>query len=62
VVHDKGPAAHVMAFENLSDDSSPDVPKTLSPKRTGEKRPTPPPSLSGWFLRCIFALFWQALM
>jgi hypothetical protein len=69
-VHDKGPTAayggertaRLVAFYNLGDDSSPDVRKTPSPKRTGEKHPTPPPSLSGWFLRCIFTLFWQALM
>jgi hypothetical protein len=69
-VHAEGPtvayggehAARVMAFDNLGDDSSPDVCKTLSPARTREKCPAPPPSLSGCFLHCIFALFQQALM
>jgi hypothetical protein len=54
-LHDEGPAmayggeraAHVMAFNNLGDDSSPDVRNTPSPKRTREKRPAPPPSISG---------------
>jgi hypothetical protein len=44
-VLDKGPttayggerAARLVAFYNLGDDSSPDVRKTPSPKRTGEK-------------------------
>jgi hypothetical protein len=54
-VRDKGPAmtygsertACVMAFNNLGDDSFPDVRKTPSPKRTGEKRLAPLPSISG---------------
>jgi hypothetical protein len=54
-LRDEGPAtvyggehaAHVMAFDNLGDDSLLDVRKTPSPKRTGEKHPAPPPSISG---------------
>jgi hypothetical protein len=69
-VHDEGPgmaygcerAAHMMAFDNLGDDSLPDVHKIPSPKGAGEKRPAPPPSISAWFLCCIFALFQQTLM
>jgi hypothetical protein len=69
-IRDKGPAvayggecvAHVMAFDNLGDDSLPDICRTPTPRRTGETHPAPPPSLSGWILRCIFTLFWQTLM
>jgi hypothetical protein len=49
--------ARVVAFDNLGDDSSPDVRKTPSPKRTGEKHLAPLSSLFGWFLHCIFTLF-----
>jgi hypothetical protein len=38
--------ACVVAFNNLSDDSSSDVRKTPLPKRTGEKCHAPPPSTS----------------
>jgi hypothetical protein len=64
-VHDEGPAmvhggehaTHVVSFDNLGHDSSPGVRKTPSTKRTREKHPAPPPSLSSWFLHCICALF-----
>jgi hypothetical protein len=52
----------VVAFDNLSDDSSPDVCKTPSPKKAREKRVTPPPSISCYFLCCSFALLPWALM
>jgi hypothetical protein len=39
--------ARVVAFDNLGDDSLPDVRKTPSPMRAGEKRATPPSSISG---------------
>jgi hypothetical protein len=39
-------AARVAAFDNLGDDSSPDVRKTPSPKRAEEKHAAPPPSIS----------------
>jgi hypothetical protein len=42
--------AHVPAFNNLSDDSSPDVCWTPSHVRTIERRASPPPSVSSEFL------------
>jgi hypothetical protein len=49
--------AQVSVFDNLGDDSSPNVHKTPSPKRTGEKCASSPPSVSGEFLRFSFVLF-----
>jgi hypothetical protein len=40
-------AAQVPAFDNISDDSSPDVHKTASSKKTVEKHASPPPSVYG---------------
>jgi hypothetical protein len=40
-------AARVLAFNILCDDSSPDVRKTPSPKKVGEKCASPLPSASG---------------
>jgi hypothetical protein len=45
--------ARVLTFDNPDDDSSPDVRKTPSPKKAGEKRTSPPPSMSGYF--CMLA-------
>jgi hypothetical protein len=64
-VHDEGPdmayscerAARMMAFDNLGDDSLPDVHKIPSPKGAGEKRPAPLSSISAWFLCCILPCF-----
>jgi hypothetical protein len=42
-------AARVPAFENLGDDSSPNVCKTPSPKRIAERRASPLPSMSDEF-------------
>jgi hypothetical protein len=41
--------AHVPAFDNLGDDSLPDVHKARSPERTVEKCTSPPPSMAGEF-------------
>jgi hypothetical protein len=49
--------ARVMAFNNLSDDSSPDVHKTPSPGKMIEKCVCPPPLVSGEFLRFSFMIF-----
>jgi hypothetical protein len=49
--------ARVSAFDNLDDDSSPDVRKAPSPGKTIEKRVSPPPSVSGEFLRFSFTIF-----
>jgi hypothetical protein len=38
--------AQVLSFDNLSDDSSPNVRKIPSSKIVGEKRASPPPSVS----------------
>jgi hypothetical protein len=43
-------AARVPAFDNLGDDSSPDVRQTHSPIWTIERCASPPPSMSGEFL------------
>jgi hypothetical protein len=55
-------AARVPHFDNLGDDLSPDVQKTPSPTKTVEKRASPPPSVSGDFLRFSFALLPRALI
>jgi hypothetical protein len=47
-------AARVPAFENLGDDSSPNVRKTPSPKRIAERRASPLPSMSDEFF--LYAL------
>jgi hypothetical protein len=57
-----GRVARVPAFDNLGDDSSPDVHKTPSPKRNMEKRMCPLPSTSGEFLLFKFHLFPHALI
>jgi hypothetical protein len=49
--------ARVLTFNNLSDDSSPDVCKTPSPKRMIEKHVSPLPSVSGEFLHFSFTIF-----
>jgi hypothetical protein len=54
--------AQVPAFDNLNDDSSPDVQETPSPKKDGGKRASSPPSTPGEFLCFSFALSSQALM
>jgi hypothetical protein len=46
----------VSAFDNLSDDSSPDVCEAPSPGATMEKLASPPPLASGEFLRFNFAI------
>jgi hypothetical protein len=43
-------AAQVLTFNNLGDDSSPDVRKTPSPVKTIERCASPPPLVSGEFL------------
>jgi hypothetical protein len=52
----------VSAFDNLDDDSSPDVHRTPPPKKTEEKRVFSPPPASDEFLRLSFVLLRQALM
>jgi hypothetical protein len=47
----------VPAFNNLSDDLSLDVRRTPSPERMTKKRISPPPLVSGEFLRFGFAIF-----
>jgi hypothetical protein len=49
--------ARVSAFDNLDDDSSSDVRKTPSPGKMIEKHVSPPPSVSGEFLRFSFTIF-----
>jgi hypothetical protein len=49
--------ARVLTFDNLGDDSSPDVRKTPSLERTAEKRVSLLPSVSGGFLRFSFVIF-----
>jgi hypothetical protein len=55
-------ASRVSAFDNLCNDSSPDIRETPLPKRVGAKRAYPPPSVSSEFLFCSFALSPRALM
>jgi hypothetical protein len=55
-------AARVLAFDNLGDDSLPDVCETISPKRVGGKRASPLPLTSSVFLCFNFALSSRALM
>jgi hypothetical protein len=59
--HAMGAAAtrttRVLAFDNLGDDSPPDVHKTPSPERLLEKCVSPPPSVPGEFLRFSFMIF-----
>jgi hypothetical protein len=57
-----GWVARVPAFDNLGDDSSQDVHKTPSPKRTAEKRTCPLPSTFGEFLLFKLRLFSHALI
>jgi hypothetical protein len=52
----------VPAFDNLGDDSSPDVRKTPSPAKTVEKHASPPPSVSSKFLGFSFTLLPRALI
>jgi hypothetical protein len=52
----------VLAFDNLSDDLSPDVCKTHSPAKKVEKRASLPPLVSGGFLYFSFALLSRALI
>jgi hypothetical protein len=40
-------APHVITFDNLGDDLSPDIRETLPPKRVGDVPPSPPPFLPG---------------
>jgi hypothetical protein len=47
----------VLAFDNLEDDSSPDVCKTPSPGKTIEKCVSAPPLVSGEFLCFSFMIF-----
>jgi hypothetical protein len=47
-------AAQVSAFDNLGDDSSPDVHKTSSPIRTLKRHGSPPPSVSSELLSFSF--------
>jgi hypothetical protein len=54
--------AQVPTFNNIGNDSSPDVCESPSPKKTGEKCSFPPPQASGKFLRFSFALLPRALM
>jgi hypothetical protein len=49
--------ARVPTFDNLSDDSLPDVRETPLSEKMIEKRTSPPPSISGEFLCFSFALF-----
>jgi hypothetical protein len=54
-------AARVPAFNNLSDDSSPDVCEAPSPGMTMEKPASPPPSASGEFLCFSFTILTMGL-
>jgi hypothetical protein len=54
-------AARVPTFNNLGDDSSPDVHKTPSPERMMEKPASPPAVVSGEFLLISFILFTTCL-
>jgi hypothetical protein len=54
--------ARVLAFDNLDDDSSPDVHKTSSQEKTVEKHASPSPSISGEVLHFSFALLPRALI
>jgi hypothetical protein len=47
----------VLAFDNLSDDSSPDVREAPSPGKMMEKLVSPPPLVSGEFLHFSFVFF-----
>jgi hypothetical protein len=49
--------AWVPAFDNLGDDSSPDVHEAPSPGKTMEKPVSLPPLVSGEFLRFSFEIF-----
>jgi hypothetical protein len=49
--------ALVLAFNNLDDDSSPDVHVPPSPGKTMEQPGSPPPSVSSEFLRFSFVIF-----
>jgi hypothetical protein len=53
--------ARVPAFDNLGDDSSPDVREVPSPGATMEKPASPPPSTSGEFLRFSFMILTTSL-
>jgi hypothetical protein len=49
--------ARVPAFDNLGINSSPDVREAPSPRKTIEKPVSPPPLVSGEFLRFSFTIF-----
>jgi hypothetical protein len=55
-------ATQVPAFDNLEDDSSPDVRNTPSLEKTVEKHTSSPPSVSSEYLCFSFALLLWALI
>jgi hypothetical protein len=54
--------AQLPAFDNLDDDSSPDVPEAPSPGATMEKAASSPPLASGEFLRFSFTILIMVLI